>query len=208
MAAFSEDELKRRIGEGFLLESPDEMTEGYRRAIVTQLTVQGDTELISAPAYWMAAQDAPSTNTQVTVVAIIQDELAHAVERMVLLAVGLQLGDVALLPGHARWAKFFSRLRYVVVDECHQYRGVFGAHVAQILRRLRRVCSVYGASPTFVLASATVAEPEVSASTFFVVQDTTNTIDMSSHVSGGNGVLEGRSRIGRAGPRQDGADSP
>ena len=78
MAAFSEDELKRRIGEGFLLESPDEMTEGYRRAIVTQLTVQGDTELISAPAYWMAAQDAPSTNTQVTVVAIIQDELAHA----------------------------------------------------------------------------------------------------------------------------------
>jgi DEAD/DEAH box helicase domain-containing protein len=70
----------------------------------------------------------------------------------------------SLLPGHARWAKFFSRLRYVVVDECHQYRGVFGAHVAQILRRLRRVCAVYGASPTFVLASATVAEPEVSAS--------------------------------------------
>ena len=50
------------------------------------------------------------------------------------------------------------------IDECHHYRGVFGAHVAQILRRLRRVCASYGASPTFVLASATVAEPEVSAS--------------------------------------------
>ena len=70
----------------------------------------------------------------------------------------------SLLPGHARWAKFLSLLEYVVIDECHHYRGVFGAHVAQILRRLRRVCAAYGASPTFVLASATVAEPEVSAS--------------------------------------------
>ncbi len=69
----------------------------------------------------------------------------------------------SMLPGHARWARFFSMLDYVVVDECHHYRGVFGAHVAQILRRLRRVCALYGSSPTFVLASATVAEPETSA---------------------------------------------
>ena len=78
MSPFNDDELKLKVREGYLLESPDEMTEGYRKAIVTQLTVQGDTELISAPAYWMAARDAPSNNTQVTVVAIIQDELAHA----------------------------------------------------------------------------------------------------------------------------------
>ena len=69
----------------------------------------------------------------------------------------------SMLPSHARWSQFFGKLSYVVVDECHHYRGVFGAHVAQILRRLRRVCALYGASPTFVLASATVAEPEVSA---------------------------------------------
>ena len=69
----------------------------------------------------------------------------------------------SMLPGHARWARFFSLLDYVVVDECHHYRGVFGAHVAQVLRRLRRVCALYGATPTFVLASATVAEPEVAA---------------------------------------------
>ena len=68
----------------------------------------------------------------------------------------------SLLPGHQRWARFFA-LRYVVIDECHHYRGVFGAHVAQIVRRLRRVCAAYGATPTFVLASATVAEPEISA---------------------------------------------
>jgi len=70
----------------------------------------------------------------------------------------------SMLPAHARWSRFFSLLDYVVVDECHHYRGVFGAHVAQILRRLRRVCALYGTAPTFVLASATVAEPEISAS--------------------------------------------
>ncbi|MFE3452035.1 DEAD/DEAH box helicase [Nonomuraea sp. NPDC059194] len=65
----------------------------------------------------------------------------------------------ALLPQHSRWSSFFRRLRLVVVDECHGYRGVFGSHVAQILRRLRRVCSRYGTTPVFVLASATASEP-------------------------------------------------
>ena len=69
----------------------------------------------------------------------------------------------SMLPAHARWSRFFAMLDYVVVDECHHYRGVFGAHVAQIMRRLRRVCALYGSHPTFVVASATVAEPEVAA---------------------------------------------
>jgi len=69
-----------------------------------------------------------------------------------------------ILPQHARWAPFLRRLQYVVIDECHGYRGVFGSHVAHVLRRLRRICAKYGASPTFVLASATVAAPAQSAS--------------------------------------------
>jgi ring-1,2-phenylacetyl-CoA epoxidase subunit PaaA len=78
MPRFTDAELKAKVREGYILESPEEMTDGYRKALVVQLTVQADTELISAPAYWMAARHAPSTNTQVSAHAIIQDELAHA----------------------------------------------------------------------------------------------------------------------------------
>jgi ring-1,2-phenylacetyl-CoA epoxidase subunit PaaA len=74
----TEEQLKQKVHAGYILESPAEMTEGYRKALIVQLLVQADTELMSAPAYWLAAQDAPSTNTMVSAVAIIQDELAHA----------------------------------------------------------------------------------------------------------------------------------
>jgi DEAD/DEAH box helicase domain-containing protein len=69
-----------------------------------------------------------------------------------------------VLPRHADWASYLRHLKYVVVDECHSYRGVFGSHVALVLRRLRRICAKYGADPVFVLASATARDPEVAAS--------------------------------------------
>ncbi|MFF2921955.1 DEAD/DEAH box helicase [Streptomyces celluloflavus] len=68
-----------------------------------------------------------------------------------------------ILPAHPRWSSFLRALRYVVIDECHTYRGVFGSHVAQVIRRLRRVCARYGSAPVFLLASATAAEPARAA---------------------------------------------
>lgn len=64
-----------------------------------------------------------------------------------------------ILPYHAGWATFLSRLRYVVIDELHTLRGIFGSHVAQVLRRLRRLCAHYGADPVFLFGSATIGQP-------------------------------------------------
>ncbi|WP_028648514.1 DEAD/DEAH box helicase [Nocardiopsis sp. CNT312] len=69
-----------------------------------------------------------------------------------------------ILPRHGAWTRFLRRLRYVVIDESHRYRGVFGSHVALVLRRLRRICARYRAEPVFILASATSGSPAESAS--------------------------------------------
>ena len=66
---------------------------------------------------------------------------------------------VGILPNHAAWAELFANLAVVVVDEAHVYRGVFGSHVANVLRRLRRIAAAYGTEPRFLLASATIANP-------------------------------------------------
>ncbi|MCL2044705.1 MAG: DEAD/DEAH box helicase [Treponema sp.] len=65
-----------------------------------------------------------------------------------------------ILPNHPKWIKFFSRLKFIVIDEAHAYRGVLGSHVANIIRRLRRVTAFYGASPQFILCSATIGNPQ------------------------------------------------
>jgi len=65
-----------------------------------------------------------------------------------------------ILPHHTRWVRLLTNLRYVVLDEIHAYRGVFGSHVANLLRRLRRVCRFYGSDPRFICASATIANPD------------------------------------------------
>ncbi len=69
-----------------------------------------------------------------------------------------------VLPHHTKWAQFFESLRYVVIDETHSYRGVFGSHVANVMRRLRRICRFYGSDPVFIMSSATIANPEELAS--------------------------------------------
>ncbi len=67
---------------------------------------------------------------------------------------------VGVLPNHKNWAEVLAKLRYVVVDEAHVYRGVFGSHVGNVLRRLRRICALHGSEPRFILTSATIANPE------------------------------------------------
>ena len=65
----------------------------------------------------------------------------------------------AIMPHHTKWLSFFEGLEYVVIDEVHNYRGVFGSHLANVVRRLRRLCQFYGANPTFILCSATIGNP-------------------------------------------------
>jgi DEAD/DEAH box helicase domain-containing protein len=70
---------------------------------------------------------------------------------------------LSLIPFHRQWEDFFRHLKYIVIDEIHAYRGVFGSHVAQVFRRLRRVCDFYGSAPLFISASATIANPDKHA---------------------------------------------
>ena len=85
-----------------------------------------------------------------------------------------------ILPRHDAWATFLRRLRFVVIDECHTYRGVFGSHVAQVVRRLRRICARYGSAPTFILASATAGDPATAAGRLVGLPVTAVTEDASA----------------------------
>ncbi|UZJ24458.1 DEAD/DEAH box helicase [Rhodococcus antarcticus] len=88
---------------------------------------------------------------------------------------------LGVLARHERWAVFLRRLRYVVVDECHSYRGVFGSHVALVLRRLLRICARYGSAPVVVLASATSADPAPAAGRLIGADVVAVTEDGSPH---------------------------
>jgi DEAD/DEAH box helicase domain-containing protein len=70
-----------------------------------------------------------------------------------------------ILPQHTKWVKLFENLKYIVIDEIHAYRGIFGSNLANVLRRLLRLCAFYGSHPTFILCSATIANPQELACT-------------------------------------------
>lgn len=92
-----------------------------------------------------------------------------------------------LLPHHTKWAQFFENLRYVVIDEIHSYRGVFGSHLANVLRRLKRVCAFYGSRPQFILCSATIGNPQQHAEA--LIEDEVCLIAESGAPSGEKQVL-------------------
>nr|MBS0020731.1 DEAD/DEAH box helicase [Gammaproteobacteria bacterium] len=93
----------------------------------------------------------------------------------------------AILPHHTKWAQFFKSLKFVVIDELHTYRGVFGAHVANVLRRLRRIGRFYGVAPVFIFCSATIANPAQLASR--LIGDEVRTIAGSGAPQGARHVL-------------------
>ena len=92
-----------------------------------------------------------------------------------------------ILPHHTKWAQFFENLRYVVIDEIHTYRGVFGSHVANVLRRLKRICAFYGVQPQFILCSATIGNPHRHAEA--LVEDEVHAIVESGAPTGPRHVL-------------------
>jgi DEAD/DEAH box helicase domain-containing protein len=88
-----------------------------------------------------------------------QAERAEIRRRAQIMLTNPDMLHLGILPNHQSWARFLRHLRYVVIDEAHAYRGVFGSHVAGVLRRLRRLCRLYGSNPQFICCSATVANP-------------------------------------------------
>ncbi|MCG5493724.1 MULTISPECIES: DEAD/DEAH box helicase [Ectothiorhodospira] len=92
-----------------------------------------------------------------------------------------------ILPHHTKWAQFFENLEYVVIDETHTYRGVFGAHVANLMRRLQRICRFYGVRPRFIMASATIANPGELATR--LIGEAVSTVDQSGAPRGERHLL-------------------
>ncbi len=88
-----------------------------------------------------------------------QDERAEIRKHAKVILTNPDMLHIGILPNHHQWSRLLSHLRYVVVDEAHIYRGIFGSHVACVLRRLRRLCNHYGSNPQFICCSATIANP-------------------------------------------------
>ncbi len=109
------------------------------------------------------------------------DDRAWARKNANVLLTNPEMLHMGILPSHKRWATFLMRLRYVVVDELHTLRGIFGSQVAHVLRRLQRLCEHYGASPTFCFASATIGNPGELASTLCGLPVESIDVDGSPH---------------------------
>ncbi len=167
-------------------EAWDAVRAGKHTVIVTP-TASGKTLCYNLPVLQAAIQDKAKALYLFPTKALSQDQVAEIVELNQAGELGVRAftfdgdtpgdarkavrtrGDVVvtnpdmlhqgILPHHTKWAQFFESLRYVVIDEMHTYRGVFGSHMANVVRRLRRICRFYGVSPTFVLCSATIANP-------------------------------------------------
>ncbi|MBK8047371.1 MAG: DEAD/DEAH box helicase [Anaerolineales bacterium] len=109
----------------------------------------GEPEVQRRPGGWIATYDGDTPASERSAIR----------KRARLMLTNPDMLHTGILPYHTQWAAFLAGLRFVVVDEMHTYRGVFGSHVANVIRRLQRICAHYGAAPQFVCTSATIANP-------------------------------------------------
>ncbi|MBA4143730.1 MAG: DEAD/DEAH box helicase [Nitrosospira sp.] len=172
-------------------EAWDYITQGEHVVIVTP-TASGKTLCYNLPVIQSAIQDRSKALYLFPTKALAQDQVTELLELNQAGNLGVRAytfdgdtpgdarkavrthGDIvisnpdmlhqAILPHHTKWAQFFENLKFVVIDEMHTYRGVFGSHVANVIRRLNRVCAFYGVRPTYIFCSATIANPGQLAS--------------------------------------------
>lgn len=172
-------------------EAWDRIIQGEHVVIVTP-TASGKTLCYNLPVMQAAIQDRSKALYLFPTKALAQDQVAELLELNQAGNLGVRAytfdgdtpgdarkavrmhGDIVIsnpdmlhqgiLPHHTKWAQFFENLRFVVIDEMHTYRGVFGSHVANVIRRLNRICGFYGAKPTYIFCSATIANPGQLAS--------------------------------------------
>ncbi len=118
------------------------------------------------------------------------DARKAARERTAIVMTNPDMLHAGILPHHASWSRMLSKLRYVVIDELHTYRGVFGSHVAHVLERLVRVARFHGSNPTFICATATIGNPrEHAARLLGVAPDAVELVDRSGAPNGGRHVF-------------------
>jgi DEAD/DEAH box helicase domain-containing protein len=186
-----------------------------RHTLVVTPTASGKTLCYTLPVLAAAMRDGAKALYLFPTKALAQDQVAELLEITKAGALGIKAhtfdgdtpgdarqairlhGDIvvsnpdmlhqAILPHHTKWAQFFENLRYVVIDEIHTYRGVFGSHVANLLRRLKRVCAFYGVRPQFILCSATIGNPQAHAQA--LIEDAAHAITESGAPCGEKHVL-------------------
>lgn len=111
-----------------------------------------------------------------------QDARRQIRERANVIFTNPDMLHAGILPHHTKWAKAFENLKYFVIDELHYYRGVYGSHLANVIRRLKRICSFYGSKPQFICCSATIANPGPLAEA--ILEEPVQTIDKNGAPSG------------------------
>ena len=157
--ARADPDQRHRVGEVALLQPPGPRRDRPRPEVARALYLYPTKALAQDQARKLGQLRPPNLREAIYDGDTPREERPAIRRRANLVLTNPDMLNVGVLPHHKRWGDFLANLGWVVVDEAHTYRGVFGSHVANVLRRLRRVARIYGAEPRFIMASATIANP-------------------------------------------------